>query len=493
MGPQGETGPQGQNGQSTSYFNYLANTTITGGDPGSNYIAWDDAVQYDAAQLYISHIDANNVDIDIFLDLLKTGDYIILQDSNNSNRYQKWQLNSDITVNVGYVEAKVNLIFQNHSFSNDDQVALFIISQGVQGPQGVQGFQGPTGPQGTAGPQGFSYPVSANAAPALWYNSSDAIDPNFESADNLLYEVGNLYIQRGSLYFVENAAIRNVQKMALTTEPLTGSGRTWSIPNTSDTFAGLASTQILSNKTFTSIKINPSGVTSSQGDIFYTPTTGANIERLAIGRTGSILSTNNNIPTWTSTTATNSIPYVTIGGTLSFSNTGVEGTYLSIINNVPTWDISVLKSTTPGLTLSASQTANTIVKSILIPANTVRSGDIPSIDVRGRKVGAVTSNTVRLYLNTTNSLSGASLIASYANAATMLYYQLKRDIRVIGTSASQVYQAAGTGATSDTTNNTVTTTDITNNWSLDQYLIVAHQHTAASDSSNVDFIRLINL
>ena len=242
--------------------------------------------------------------------------------------------------------------------------------------------------------------------------------------------------------------------MALTTAPLTGTGRTWSIPNTTDTFAGLDSIQTLTNKTFNSIKINPSGVTSSQGDIFYTPTTGANLSSLTIGTAGSIL---------------------------------------SVLNGVPVWETASIKTTTAGPTLSTSQTANTIIKSIIIPANTIRSGDIPTFDVRGRKVGTATSNTVRVYLNTALSLSGATLVASYANAATMLYYQLSRTIRVIGTSASQVYQAAGTGVTTDTTNHTITTTDITNDWSVLQYLIVAHQHTAASDSSNVDFVRLTNL
>ena len=107
QGPQGESGPQGDQGPaggSTNTFLYKAKTTSTSGDPGSQYILWDNVTQTSATQLNISHITNNNIDIDFILALIKVNDILILQDQGNSNNYQKWVVTTDAAIQSGYVE-----------------------------------------------------------------------------------------------------------------------------------------------------------------------------------------------------------------------------------------------------------------------------------------------------------------------------------------------------------------------------------------------------
>ena len=49
--PTNATGAQGIPGQSNSFFNYVAKTTSTSGDPGSTHIIWDNATQANATQI----------------------------------------------------------------------------------------------------------------------------------------------------------------------------------------------------------------------------------------------------------------------------------------------------------------------------------------------------------------------------------------------------------------------------------------------------------
>ena len=92
QGPEGPQGPQGPAGQSTAFFNYLADTTTI--DPpiqlaGSGKITWNNTNQLDATALYISSYDLSNNDIDVFL-TLNSGDIIVLQNQTNSDEYQMW-------------------------------------------------------------------------------------------------------------------------------------------------------------------------------------------------------------------------------------------------------------------------------------------------------------------------------------------------------------------------------------------------------------------
>ena len=153
IGSQGYTGPQGNtgaNGQSTSYYRYNARTNIQSGNPGNTNIIWNQVIQINATQINISHINQDNIDIDIFLALIQTGNILILQDANNSTNYQKFLVTGSITIIPNsYVVVPVILTTSagqgTTNFNNGHNLILGLITQGAAGPQGITGPQGQTG------------------------------------------------------------------------------------------------------------------------------------------------------------------------------------------------------------------------------------------------------------------------------------------------------------------------------------------------------------
>jgi hypothetical protein len=141
----------------------LANTTATSGDPGNGYLLWNNATQTSATSITIDHINADNVDVDVFLTLINTSDVLIIQDKTNSLNFQKWEVSGTITIVANnYVTAPVTLVSSGGTgttgFANNAAIILAIVSAGVIGPTGPIGATGPTGPTGPAGATG---PVGA--------------------------------------------------------------------------------------------------------------------------------------------------------------------------------------------------------------------------------------------------------------------------------------------------------------------------------------------
>jgi hypothetical protein len=122
---------------------------------------WNNAIQVSATQLNISHFNADGVDIDIFLALLKTNDTLILQDSANNANYQRWTVTGNVTEFSAYTAVPVAIATSGGTgtsgFANALPIILVIVSTGQQGATGTAGStgpQGPTGATGTVGPQG---------------------------------------------------------------------------------------------------------------------------------------------------------------------------------------------------------------------------------------------------------------------------------------------------------------------------------------------------
>ena len=174
QGNQGATGPNGSNGVSVSYYRYNAKTNSQTPPPTSNAIMWNNSIQINSTILYISHLTLDNIDIDVFLALIKSGDNLTIQDQNNSNNYQSWTVSGTPTIIPNnYVSVPVTYVTGGYSFSNGHDIILVPISIGIQGPQGFQGFQGnrgatgstgATGPQGPQGNQGATGPQGNQGA-----------------------------------------------------------------------------------------------------------------------------------------------------------------------------------------------------------------------------------------------------------------------------------------------------------------------------------------
>ena len=164
QGTQGEgiQGAVGQAGQSASFYSYSGLTTQADGDPGVGKILWVDHGndQLNTAQINISHLTTDDIDIDVFLALLKTGDTMIIQDANDSDNYQIWTINGAETLHPNdYVEIPVTISDSSGTgstgFADGHPLIVVLTSVGILGVQGTQGAQGTQGEQGIQGVQGI--------------------------------------------------------------------------------------------------------------------------------------------------------------------------------------------------------------------------------------------------------------------------------------------------------------------------------------------------
>ena len=118
-------------------------------------------------------------------------------------------------------------------------------------------------------------------------------------------------------------------------------------------------------------------------------------------------------------------PYLTAStAALTYQPILVSGTNIKTINSTSllgSGDITIAGAspyTTVGNSagiLVNGTTANTISASILIPANTLVATKVLQLRAQVRKVGGSGTVNVRFYINTTNSLVGATQIAQGAN------------------------------------------------------------------------------
>ena len=154
---------------------------------------------------------------------------------------------------------------------------------------------------------------------------------------------------------------------------------------------------------------------------------------------------------------------------------------------------SVLRVYANGSALTGT-TANSIPpsQSNLIPANTIAVGDILRFITQLTKTGTAGIYTVRIYVNTSNSLSGATLMATRANGAgTDLCTIMGRAFSV---QSSTVTSTGSTTISSAASENVYTGAASLNiNWAVDQYFIVAVQNASAADSTLVNFLSLTKI
>ena len=124
-------------------------------------------------------------------------------------------------------------------------------------------------------------------------------------------------------------------------------------------------------------------------------------------------------------------------------------------------------------------TANTINSSVQILANTISTENIIQIRTKVNKLVSTGTTTIRMYINTSNSLTGATLIATGASMGSLGMQSFNRDFLLIG-SLLYCYSPALATA-SDVAFAPVTT--VTFNPAVLQYLIFAVQNGTTADST----------
>jgi hypothetical protein len=143
-------------------------------------------------------------------------------------------------------------------------------------------------------------------------------------------------------------------------------------------------------------------------------------------------------------------------------------------------------------TIVTGTTTNTITQSILIPANTFTSNNGLDVIARFTKTGSVGGGNYRMYINTSNSITGATLIATFyqiAAGAVIQTHQNSRSFFYNGTNLSNNVGPTASNVT-DMIQTTVAQTSVAYNSSVDYYLIFAIQLTNGADSSVMNGYRI---
>lgn len=126
-------------------------------------------------------------------------------------------------------------------------------------------------------------------------------------------------------------------------------------------------------------------------------------------------------------------------------------------------------------------TANTIIKSYLIPANTLAVGDTIDFKSVVSVTGINATKVLRLATNTSNSLTSALTLATLSAAAANRYLSLDRTYTL---KTGNVLQSFPTGSSAVTDESTVTNPpdSTTFNPAVDNWFIIAIQPNSALDS-----------
>jgi hypothetical protein len=130
--------------------------------------------------------------------------------------------------------------------------------------------------------------------------------------------------------------------------------------------------------------------------------------------------------------------------------------------------------------------SNVLLDSLLIPSNTFKVG-ISKFTIRNKYTGTAGAKTTRIYLNTSNSLTGATLLATYTAGSGALSVDMGRLLAVKSSTSLEVYNSSATALTSEVQSTTAISTitiDITNQY----YIIVAIQLTNSADSAINSYI-----
>ena len=126
-------------------------------------------------------------------------------------------------------------------------------------------------------------------------------------------------------------------------------------------------------------------------------------------------------------------------------------------------------------------TAITLMKSILIPANTYATGDVVKLLNRAIRNTATGTAINYFYINTTNSLTGATLIGTQSSASR--YYANERNLYIKSTTISETIDVTTTISSDANVSSASANSNLNINWGVNQYIIAAFQNAAVGNST----------
>lgn len=177
------------------------------------------------------------------------------------------------------------------------------------------------------------------------------------------------------------------------------------------------------------------------------------------------------------------------GGSLEASSvTTTQLSYLDATSPIQTQLNNRLINLNKTATSSAvtGTTANTLLDSLLIPANTFKVGTA-FIKLRNIWTTTITTKTTRIYINTSANLSGATLIGTYTAGSGANSIDMGRILCVKSLTSFEVYNSSATAITDQFLSGAAPST-ITYDSTVDNYIIVAIQHGNTGESCVNSFI-----
>ena len=169
------------------------------------------------------------------------------------------------------------------------------------------------------------------------------------------------------------------------------------------------------------------------------------------------------------------------------SNTPKNNDVLTYDSTSGLWEnkqSNYLQNVTKDITDSSALTgtiATTLMKSILIPANTFSTGDVVKILNRAIRSTATGTGINYFYINTTNSLTGATLVATQSGAVR--FYAMERNLYIKSTTVSETIDVTTSVSGDGVAVSTSANSNLNINWGVNQYIIAAFQNAAVGNST----------
>ena len=137
---------------------------------------------------------------------------------------------------------------------------------------------------------------------------------------------------------------------------------------------------------------------------------------------------------------------------------------------------------TPQVTHTGT-TVKTIIATYFIPANTFTAGDFLNFSALVSKVANISSTTHTIEINTTNTLSGATILSTASFNTTSFTMKFKREIVLQGGIENRVLQVNSTTPNDNIVGlTTAVLTQFTYNLTADLYFFVTCQLTNSLDT-----------
>ena len=134
-------------------------------------------------------------------------------------------------------------------------------------------------------------------------------------------------------------------------------------------------------------------------------------------------------------------------------------------------------------TAGYQSTANTVLYTQLIPANTFAAGDIIRVSYRAKKLLTNGATTTRIYINSTANLSGSPIqVGILSGLAASRFVQMDRHL-VIKNSSNATEVAISSSSLNSDTVNTGNFDTLVINWTNALYFVFAFQNASALDTN----------